>query len=72
MATHFSANQVGLSKNEAVMRIFLSVSKSCHIQYSPGLALASSQVANGYLPSQLATEQRAGVAKLATGFFWGV
>ena len=32
-----------------------------------GLALASSQVANGYLVSPLATEQRAGVAKLATG-----
>ena len=32
-----------------------------------GLALASSQVANGYQDSPLATEQRAGVAKLATG-----
>ena len=32
-----------------------------------GLALASSQVANGYQASPLATEQRAGVAKLATG-----
>ena len=39
-----------------------------------GLALASSQIANGYLVSPLATEQRAGVAKLATGaslkFVW--
>ena len=34
-----------------------------------GLALASSQVANGYLFSELATEQRVGVAKLATEFF---
>ena len=32
-----------------------------------GLALACSQVANGHLVSPLATEQRAGVAKLATG-----
>ena len=32
-----------------------------------GLALASSQTANGYFSSPLATEQRAGVAKLAAG-----
>ena len=32
-----------------------------------GLALASSQIANGDLVSLLATEQRAAVAKLATG-----
>ena len=37
-----------------------------------GLALASSQVANGYLVSPLATEQRAGVAKLATRVFRSV
>ena len=38
----------------------------------PRLALASSQIANGYLVSSLATEQRAGVAKLATGVSGGV
>ena len=32
-----------------------------------GLALTSSQIANGYLVSPLATEQRDGVAKLAAG-----
>ena len=32
-----------------------------------GLALASSQIANGYLVPPLATEQRVGIAKLATG-----
>ena len=37
-----------------------------------GLALASNQIANGYLVSPLATEQRAGVAKLATGVSRGV
>ena len=31
------------------------------------LALASSQIANGYLASPLATEKKAGLAKLATG-----
>ena len=38
----------------------------------PRLALASSQIANGYLVSSLATEQRMGVAKLATGVSRGV
>ena len=37
-----------------------------------GLALASSRIANGYLISPLATEKRAGVAKLATGVSCGV
>ena len=36
------------------------------------LALASSQIANGYLVSPLVTEQSAGGAKLATGVSRGV
>ena len=37
----------------------------------PGL-LATSQIANGYLVSQLVTEQRAAAANLADGVSWGV
>ena len=37
------------------------------LDYTAVLALVGSQIANGYLVSPLATEQRVGVAKLATG-----
>ena len=37
------------------------------LDYTAVLALASSQISNGYLVSPLATERRAGVAKLVTG-----
>ena len=37
-----------------------------------GLVLASSQIAHGYLVSPLATEQKAGVAKVAKGMIRGV
>ena len=37
-----------------------------------GLALDSSQIANGYLVSLLATKQRTGVGKLATGVSIGI
>ena len=42
-----------------------SYRKHVHYERDAGLALASSQIANGYLVSPLATEQRAGVAELA-------
>ena len=43
------------------------MAKSRKCRHFPNPALASSQIAHGYLVSPLATEQRARVAKLATG-----